>query len=306
MSLIEISPQSDCLGLGKTAKGITGLIQHAIDVRLDNPAWRARKEEKASLIKLKGLIKRQGLITSSDIAESNELKSVAKEALADEIGSTNAADIIIGAMPSINDDAPTDQLDQEWMSHFIDFSRHVYDEDMKSAWSKVLSKEANDHGTVSKRTLFLLASLSKEEALAFRTICSISIGGVLFLDNDLDEFHQSVGITRKTISMLEKAGLIENAHMDMNMEIMPGTVEPATIEGHTVWTLPKQGKEPKIPIGRIMFTSDGLSLLDSTDVESAEGLLDHYISSMRKHAEKVFVCDEGAETALDLIRKGLV
>jgi hypothetical protein len=63
-------------------------------------------------------------------------------------------------------------MDDDWVAHFFDSSRHVSAEEMQSLWARVLAGEANKPGTVSRRSVSLLASLSPQDAALFTSLCS--------------------------------------------------------------------------------------------------------------------------------------
>ena len=264
---VTLNIGGDALGVGKATKGALGLIRHAIDTRRDNPSWRARMEEKSVMARIRGARRKAKKVSKALGLGEEESAELSRALLSDSLDSENAAAVIMKALPAVRDDAPTCDIDPEWMSRFLEFSRHVYAEDMQVAWSKVLAKEANAPGAVSKRTLFLLAGLSREEAEAFRRVCSVQVAECPFLGREPSDFQSEVGVTKEDIVLLEAAGLIRDVHSDLF-----------------------------IPV---------LALMKTVDEPLADGLIDAMLDYLNGRCRFAFLCDGGYEEA-ERIYDGLI
>jgi len=84
----------------------------------------------------------------------------------------NIESITSKALPQVGDSAVPDQVENDWLTNFFDKCRLISDEDMQVLWSKVLAGEANKPGKFSKRTIGLLSSLDKSDALLFQRFCA--------------------------------------------------------------------------------------------------------------------------------------
>jgi hypothetical protein len=115
------------------------------------------------------------------------------------------------ALPSVQDDAKPDQINDDWISNFFDKCRLVSDDEMQKIWAKVLSGEANSPGKYSKRTVNLLASLDKSDAESFLKVCAfrmpINDGHPLIYDTE-SPLYESNGVTFPSVSHLESIGLV--------------------------------------------------------------------------------------------------
>jgi len=106
-----------------------------------------------------------------------EIKSVGERTVARIIyeetrHQQNMESVVLNALPSIKEDAKPDNLDDDWLTNFFDKCRKVSNEEMQKLWSQLLAGEVNNPGSFSVRTLNNLATLTKNDALLFRRICS--------------------------------------------------------------------------------------------------------------------------------------
>jgi hypothetical protein len=76
------------------------------------------------------------------------------------------------AVPLIKESAKPDEIESDWISNFFDKCRLVSDSEMQRLWASLLAEEGNSPGSVSKRSLALLASLDKKDAELFTKFCS--------------------------------------------------------------------------------------------------------------------------------------
>lgn len=124
----------------------------------------------------------------------------------------NMESITEKAIPDIKDDAPTQNVEEDWLTHFFDKCRLISDEEMQKLWAKVLAGEANSPGQFSKRTVSLLSSLDKHDAVLFQNLCSFAstMGNEaqpLVYDTEAPIYTER-GINFKMLTHLDKIGLI--------------------------------------------------------------------------------------------------
>lgn len=81
-------------------------------------------------------------------------------------------EVVSIGVANLTDEAKPADIDTDWLATFFDKCRLVSNEQMQMIWGQVLAGEANRPGSFSSRTLSFLATLTKEEALAFRNLCS--------------------------------------------------------------------------------------------------------------------------------------
>lgn len=124
----------------------------------------------------------------------------------------NIEDITQKALPNLNDDAKSENVENDWIANFFDKCRLISDSEMQGLWSRVLSGEANSPGSYSKRTVNFLSSLDKNDAGLFTELCTFgwAIGNftplIYDIENDIYNKHK---INFGTLSHLESIGLIK-------------------------------------------------------------------------------------------------
>jgi hypothetical protein len=85
----------------------------------------------------------------------------------------NMESIVVGALPNIKDDANPKDIDNDWIDSFFEKCRLVSNEDMRMLWSHILAGEANKPGSFSVRTLNILSTFTKAEAVMYKLACSL-------------------------------------------------------------------------------------------------------------------------------------
>jgi Protein of unknown function (DUF2806) len=123
----------------------------------------------------------------------------------------NIESITQKALPSVEEAASPQNVDDDWITNFFDRCRLVSDDQMQTLWSKVLAGEANKPGSYSKHTVNMLSSLDKTDAELFTTLCGFGwfLGNVVPLVYDVeDPIYNDVGITFNNLTHLDDIGLI--------------------------------------------------------------------------------------------------
>ena len=124
----------------------------------------------------------------------------------------NIEDITQKALPNLNDDAKSENVENDWIVNFFDKCRLISDSDMQGLWSRILSGEANSPGSYSKRTVNFLSSLDKNDAELFTKLCKFAwmIGDVKPLIYDVkNDIYNKHKINFGSLNHLESIGLIQ-------------------------------------------------------------------------------------------------
>ncbi|WP_454685693.1 DUF2806 domain-containing protein [Agrobacterium leguminum] len=107
-----------------------------------------------------------------------EITEIQKKALVrmvheEGVKQRNIEDITVGAIPHLDKESDPSRLEEDWLAYFFDKSRLVSNPDMQSIWSRILAGEANQANSFSKRTVELVATLSRSDAEIFTALCSM-------------------------------------------------------------------------------------------------------------------------------------
>lgn len=240
----------------------------------------AKAEAEASLIKMNAEIE------VTELSRRAFSRFLAEESVKQE----NIETITKKAIPQLTESANPKEIEKDWLVDFFDKSRIVSDEDMQKLWSSILAGEANRPGSYSKRTLHLMASLDKKDALLFTKLCSfvwiIGTPTPLIFDSE-HEIYKHNGINFVTLKHLDAIGLI-------SFEPLSGYVRRglggklSTSDGLKMVILEfPNPKENDLAMGLVMFTDAGLQLAQFCRGEVIPGFSDYVLSRWQKDGVKV-------------------
>jgi Protein of unknown function (DUF2806) len=203
----------------------------------------------------------------------------------------NMENISLGAIPNIKDDARPNELDEDWLSSFYNRCRHISDSEMQNLWSQVLSGEVNQPGSFSLRTVNLLATLSKADAIAFRNLCPyvwidedrvpvITVTGKmlnsssLFRLDDVDIFH---------LDEINLVSFYKGNRLTLSGEDMSFDYHGRLFKIKKLLALGKNASRINgLPAGFVKLTQAGRELARISKTEPNWLYMDHIITGWRK------------------------
>jgi hypothetical protein len=201
----------------------------------------------------------------------------------------NIESITKKAIPQLAEHANPGKIEKDWLVDFFDKSRIVSDEEMQNLWSAILAGEANRPGSYSKRTLHLMASLDKKDAVLFTKLCGfiwmIGAPSPLIFDSQ-NEIYKNNGINFSSLKHLDAIGLISFESLsgyvrkgfDKNINITYGS-KIITLE------FPNPEKND-LNIGHAMFTDAGLQLAQFCQGKIISGFEEYVMSEWLKTGVK--------------------
>lgn len=131
----------------------------------------------------------QSRLTFQEMKRQDNLKSIFERASQEEDG-----------------DASDEVVDPAWIAKFFTYAQDVSNDEMQLVWAKILSDEVKVPGSCSLRTLEVVKSLSRADALTFERVRPYLLGDFIPSANDA---LKEIGITLDAIIKLEDAGLID-------------------------------------------------------------------------------------------------
>lgn len=162
-----------------------------------------------------------------------------------------------------------DPVSTDWAARFFAECQDVSDEQMRTAWAKVLAGEVTQPGSFSARTLFVLKNISKAEADLFNTLSSHSLRGwgarsvfpFVNVGGDID-YWDRLGLTFAAFEHLQDAGLVSHhwvGHLTVNLNAPGMTLRSP---GHH-WTVnPRHVTDAAhvLSVGKVELTTAGKEL----------------------------------------------
>ena len=204
-----------------------------------------------------------------DAISKLEIEDIQKRALSrivteETIKQINIENVIEKAIPKINQDAKTENVDNDWLIKYFEKVRSISDEDMQELWAKILAGECNNTGSFSKMTLNIVEELDKNDAILFSSLCScvFKIAGeshpIIFEANDSE--YQTLGIDYEKLLHLQSLGLI--SFNPITGYKRQGFEKKALLEyfdKKIILEFPKD-KENEFRMGNVLFTQAGKQL----------------------------------------------
>lgn len=200
----------------------------------------------------------------------------------------NMESILLQALPEIKDDAKPDGTETDWLSKFVGESRHFSDPDMQILWAKILAGEVNTPGSYSKRTLSLVADLSKEEAEMFTRLCRFNIDYLNGIKHPLvleykDPMYIDADLTYDNLEHLDSIGLIDFISVGTYLiqDVTPKSFSLRYFDRAVQVTVPDNEKD--FETGSVHLTKTGIELERICNAYPVDGFLDYVKGKWNKY-----------------------
>ncbi|MEO7859895.1 MAG: DUF2806 domain-containing protein [Nitrospirales bacterium] len=222
-----------------------------------------------------GKIRALGAIKISDIQKRALFRMIHQE----EKRQKNIEQIIKLAIQDLRPDAKPEDLGNDWLAHFFDKSQIVSDAEMQSLWGKLLAREANDPRTFSRRTVELVSTLGRDDALLFTDLCkfgwSIEAGLSPVIYDKALPIYQTQGINFGTLTHLDDIGLITfNDLTNFKRMEYPKKVIVAYYGRRVEIEFSKEAGND-LKLGKVMMTQVGAELSSICRSTPADGFFDY-------------------------------
>lgn len=252
-----MEPGTSLINLGDLSKPATVLVEkvsNAVGILYEPRRIRKRAEAEADAEKIKALVS----IELNEIQQRAIDRFVQQEARKQE----NIESITAQAANALDDTAKPEELDEDWVAHFFKHCDTVSDAEMQTFWSRLLSGEATRPGTFAKRTVDLVASMSKADAQMFTRIGQFcwGIGTTTPLVFDVQhEVYKNAGINFGVLMHLEAAGLLSYQANGYTKQGFGRYTYCIYFDRGTLIEFSKDSKN-ELQVGHVLFTEAGREL----------------------------------------------
>jgi len=203
----------------------------------------------------------------------------------------NIEDIIREALKNLQEEAKPENIEEDWISHFFDRCKLVSDKEMQSLWSNLLSGEANDPGTYSKRTIEVISTLERYEAQLFTSLCSYSIRSgeeifLIILDVQNDVYAEN-GINFVALSHLDDIGLIK--FDNVTGFVAQEQTKTAAFEYFNIPLLItfQNNSNNNLELGKALLTKTGKELVPICGAKPSMEFLNYLVDEYRKKGQNI-------------------
>ncbi len=184
------------------------------------------------------------------------------------------------ALPSLDEKASPQEMENDWITNFFDRCRIVSDKDMQQIWSRILAGEANDPGTFAKRTVNLIADLDKADAELFTRLCGFGWTldedfYPLVLDYRQANPYKIKGIDLVSLMHLEELGLIQfNSVSVYSVAELPKNLTVFYFDSPLELMLPLDN-DNQLSIGSVLLTRAGKQLASVCGATPIKGFFEY-------------------------------
>ncbi len=265
INLGEISEPAKVL-IEKISEGLGGYFKPYQIKRV------AKAEAEAEIIKAKAQIE------VTDLQRRALGRFVVEEAKKQD----NIEKITEKAIPQLENSATPQDVEDDWITNFLDKCRIISDDEMQSLWAKVLAGESNSPGSYSKRTVNFLGSLDKGDARLFTALCGFAwlLGDVVPLIYGFFEepIYNDQHIDFNTLSHLDDIGLVNfDAVASFERVKLPKKAIVAYY-GINLNVDFKKESDNRLELGNILLTAMGQQLAPISGSKPVDGFQDYVIN----------------------------
>jgi len=224
--------------------------------------------------------------------EINEIERRALERLTREEGrkQENMESIATEAMEHLSENSSPEKVDEDWLAEFFEKCRLTSDKDMQSLWARLLAGEANHPGAFSKRSIFNLASLTRNDAELFSNLCRFvwTSGGCypLIFDSS-DELPNRYNLNFASLNHLDSIGLINfNYTSGFILKNQPKEITVSYF-GKLINIILKKEKSD-FHIGKVMFTQVGQEIFRISGTDGNEEIENYALENWLKKYNGIY------------------
>lgn len=262
-------------GLSKPADTLVTKIANAFGRHFD-PSQRIRMAEAEA--QADRILRVSATETDIEVAGLRQ-RAAARFANEEMTKQLNMEGIIGKAIPHLNEDANPEEMENDWIANFFEKCRTVSDDKMQRIWAGILSGEANNPGSFSRRTVNLVADLDKRHAELFTHLCSFvwTIGDRLhpLVFDTQDEIYNRHGINFRSLGDLETLGLIHFGSVGGFQLLHLPERFPFFYGNRRVDLTMPNDSENKLATGRVLLTRAGDELARISGAVVVEGFFEY-------------------------------
>lgn len=273
-----MSDASALINFGDISKPATVLIEkisNAVGVLYEPRRIKKMAEAEAEADKIKALAS----IELNDIQQRAIDRFVQQEAKKQE----NIEAITTQAAIALDSDARVEELEEDWIAHFFKQCDSVSDKEMQSLWSRLLSGEATNPGTFSKRTVDFVASMDKKDARLFTSFCQYCwfVGDIVpMIFESKDEIFTKNGINFSTLKHLDSIGLISFASVSGYKRIGFDKFTQIFYFGTPVVIEFNKDSDNEIQLGKALLTQTGQELASICGAQKNNDFYEYVVAKL--------------------------
>ena len=163
---------------------------------------------------------------------------------------------------------------------------------MQLLWANILSGEANKPRTFSKRTVNLMSSLDKNDAMLFKNLCSFAWNLGPFIFESDTEIYDKNSINFSSLEHLDSIGLIKFKHMSVYLKTPLPEKIIIRYYGKPLFIKFNKAENNDLRIGRVMFTQIGKELCNIVNADPYPEFFEYTIDQLKKNNPNIEIIEE--------------
>jgi hypothetical protein len=177
-----------------------------------------------------------------------------------------------------NESPPDIELDEEWSDEWKDGSGRASNEFMQRMWGALLAGQIKKPGSISRRALIFMRSLSQQEAMLISRVFNFIFSDRIFSDL-LSSINKS-GISFDDLMELQNLGVLTGVGGNIAANISPGNVGIGSKNKLITFNNPDVFKLPCYALTKI-----GSELYSISNVDNAEEFIIDFINYLKSKAK---------------------
>ncbi|MDC3221584.1 DUF2806 domain-containing protein, partial [Gammaproteobacteria bacterium] len=176
----------------------------------------------------------------------------------------NIENIARKAIPHLTANTKPEEIELDWLRNFFDKCKNISNEEMQEHWSRILSGEANNPGSISKKTIETFYLMEQKDALLYTKMLSYAwkfdSEHVVMIDDLQNNVFVKNDINFSTLTHLKDMGLIKVDSFIKNiLNEFPKKIN-ISYYNNAVGLEFTQEHDNTLNVGNVMLTKDGLEL----------------------------------------------
>ena len=262
---------------GKAAKALIEKVSEGIGAAAR--PWQIRRVAKAEADA--AIIAAESHVHITELQQRAVQRFVTEETRKQE----NIESITYQAAEMLGEEADPSKVDNDWIANFFDKSKIVSDLEAQALWVKLLAGEATEPGSFSKRSVNILADMSKSDALLFNKLCSYSTNSfdrVPLIFDVQNDIYGKQGLNFSVLNDLQSLGLITFSGISgYSTTGLPTDFMIEYLGRHIRITL---NAGNSLDTGQVIFTAAGRQLAALTNPSPIEGFYEFLLVQLPRQA----------------------
>lgn len=240
------------------------------------------------------------------IKEDENISDIAKAALISNVKKIikeyiNQNDIFNKACEYLDEKSNPENLKDDWVCCFLDSCKYANSDYIKQIWARLLATECNYPNSIPKKLIYILASISPENALAYTKLCKFVLAIPLVEERDYnelfifwwenEEYFRENGINYGKLLELESIGLV-NIDMDGSFYIAQKDIkqmDDRVAIGYSDRVISISNMKEKLNVGNVVFTNAGVALYRIIAPETTDDAIEYFDYELSKQGLTVSI-----------------